>query len=474
MEQIRLDLIPNGIMPNVHASQFDKSRTVQFNLCEGDTPFTLLATDNVKVTCNGVEDSTLATAGTSHDWTIPDSVVADSGIFIGELSVERGSKTIGSKNFVLNVEEDAYNGKNIEERTASGSIANFETNLQDNLTACKCTINPLQDLHGYTKPWSGGAGKNKLDYLNNLRASSSGLTIEGTSSGAIHYSGTASQGYCQLTYTFNLSIASGTTIAVSRSSAVAYQHYFSLTYTDDSVEYLRILANQTSATITLSKALKSIDIVCLGLTVGNSYNDTIKFQLEIGSSATAWEPYENICPISGFSGANINVADENMVVQKTTAISFGQTVYGGVLDVTNGKLKITHGYKALDGTENWSQAGSGANLIFSVPISDMESGTNLDGISSYFPLSESYFNYGCRFGYVNNLLYIYQALTITGVTDLASFKTYLSNNNLQICYPLATPTEITLTPKQIEALLGINNVYHDCNGETEVKYLVEV
>ena len=461
MEQIRLDLIPNGIMPNVHASQFDKSRTVRFNLYEGDTPFTLLATDNVKVTCNGVEDSTLATAGTSHEWTIPDAVVSDSGVFLGELSVERGSKIIGSKNFVLNVEEDAYNGANIEERTASGTIATFDTNLVETLTSCKCQINPVQDLHGYTKPWSGGAGKNKLDYLNNLRASSSGLTIEGTSSGAIHYSGTATQSYSQLTFPFNLSIPSGTTITVSRDVSLGYQHYFSFTFTDNSVDYVRIMPNTTSTTYTLAKDLKNIDIVCLGLTVGTAYNATVKFQLEYGSQATSWEPYTNICPITGFSGANIVVADENMVTQSTTVITFGQEVYGGVLDVTNGKLRVTHGIVDLStlaftyesANKRWivtyptmkTYVGRSDAIIFEKYETDINVTTGAEGK-------------GCV---SSNYILIYTLDSVNAPSGNAVIE-------------LATPTEITLTPKQIEALIGVNNVYHDCNGETEVKYLVEV
>ena len=178
-------------------------------------------------------------------------------------------------------------------------------------------VDPIQDLNGYSSVWIGGAGKNLLDYLTNLRSLSSGLTITATADGAIHYQGTASQGYCQLTYTFPLSIASGTTITVSRDKSVAYQHYFSLTYIDDSIEYLRILANTTSATITLSKELKSIDIVCLGLTVNSSYNETIKFQLEKGSSATDWTPYENICDISGSYACNINLCGVNVWNEKT-------------------------------------------------------------------------------------------------------------------------------------------------------------
>lgn len=40
-----------------------------------------------------------------------------------------------------------------------------------------------------------------------------------------------------------------------------------------------------------------------------------------------------------------------------------------------------------------------------------------------------------------------------------------------VCYPAATPSEITLPIKtQVNTLLGANNIYHDCNGDIDVTY----
>lgn len=38
-------------------------------------------------------------------------------------------------------------------------------------------------------------------------------------------------------------------------------------------------------------------------------------------------------------------------------------------------------------------------------------------------------------------------------------------------YPLETPFDIDLTPEVISAVVGENNVWHDANGDTEVKFL---
>jgi hypothetical protein len=52
------------------------------------------------------------------------------------------------------------------------------------------------------------------------------------------------------------------------------------------------------------------------------------------------------------------------------------------------------------------------------------------------------------------------------------FKTWLSTNNIQLMYPLATPTTIQLTPTQIDSLLGRNSVWSD-SGDVTVEYIAD-
>jgi hypothetical protein len=50
-----------------------------------------------------------------------------------------------------------------------------------------------------------------------------------------------------------------------------------------------------------------------------SYNFTIYFQLEEGSSATPWKPYSNICPITGWTGCEVTRTGKNLFDQSLTA-----------------------------------------------------------------------------------------------------------------------------------------------------------
>ena len=99
---------------------------------------------------------------------------------------------------------------------------------------------------------------------------------------------------------------------------------------------------------------------------------------------------------------------------QTYTIAFGQTVYGGVLDVTRGVLTITHANIA-------SYNGESINEPW------------LSSMDVYTP----------------------------GGTP---------TTGAQVVYPLTTPFDIDLTPEVISAIVGTNNVYSDTNGDTEVQY----
>lgn len=181
---------------------------------------------------------------------------------------------------------------------------------------------------------------------------------------------------------------------------------------------------------------------------------------------------DNVRPISGHSTCTIKVNDDIDVPQTeiTTAIALGTTVYGGALNVTTGELIIDKTFKTCDGSEVWQVSGSGASQIFYLLLSDMKSGLNLNGISNYIPTGNDTGTFCIRFGYNSSYLFIYQAVNTLEVSDLASFKTYLSNNPLELCYPLATPTTVQLTPTEVRTLLGNNNIFADTGNINELVY----
>ena len=99
-------------------------------------------------------------------------------------------------------------------------------------------------------------------------------------------------------------------------------------------------------------------------------------------------------------------------------ITLPQTVYGGELDVVNGELKVTHGYIASYNGET----------LPSTWISSMD-------------------------------VYAEGTTPTTGA---------------EVCYELATPTTVSITPSLIKSLNGTNNLSVDCGDVIELEYFKEV
>lgn len=178
---------------------------------------------------------------------------------------------------------------------------------------------------------------------------------------------------------------------------------------------------------------------------------TKKQQLEVGSEATAYEPYNS----------------------NTYTIDLNGTRYGGTLDVKTGVLTVKKVFVEYDGSndENWSY-GSSAQYIYITPTAagkiPSSQSDKWDAISNYLTarsFNELYFDLkdGCGMAPSGNIV-----AHISGVTDietdLATIKTYLSNHPLQFCYELATPITVQLDPETVNLLKGYNRI--TSNGNT--------
>lgn len=111
MQQITLDLIPNGSMPVVNASQYDDGRVFRVNIAENGTPYVL--TDEVieihvrKGDGCAVTALVAYTASKSYvDIATTEQMTAVAGNNVAEINVKKNGSNIGSLNFVLLVERD--------------------------------------------------------------------------------------------------------------------------------------------------------------------------------------------------------------------------------------------------------------------------------------------------------------------------------------------------------------------------------
>lgn len=153
---------------------------------------------------------------------------------------------------------------------------------------------------------------------------------------------------------------------------------------------------------------------------------------------------------------------------KTYTTAFNQTVYGGTLDVLTGELTITHGFITVNGTENIGKSTlTNCDIyIFGVVGADFSK----PFITSAFEYSATAVN---AIGYTwrgSSDVQMRMGYAPYGTTTVDDFKDWLSQNPLQICYTLATPTTLSLTPQTVKALVGENHMQASTGDVLECKF----
>lgn len=112
MEIIKLNLIPSGVNPTCHAKQYDKGRTIRFELFNGLTPYTLQSGDTVTLNLRKpdntiIESSVTATQGNKYvDLVTTEQMCAVAGYNLGTFKIVNGETDIGTLNFIMAVERD--------------------------------------------------------------------------------------------------------------------------------------------------------------------------------------------------------------------------------------------------------------------------------------------------------------------------------------------------------------------------------
>lgn len=465
--------------------------------------------------------------------------------------------------------------------TASGAIASFSDG-SDSIPVKELVVGvePVQDLHGYDSPWPAGGGVNLIDSAKfSSPRTSYGLT---TSFGG---------DWIVISGTYTNTVASVSFRVCQLSNEILPTNLMAF---PDSASSSHISASALGK----ADSDKTLTITLTGMVQDETYNLRFRVVGYEGSTApTSWTPYENICPISGWTGAEIEGTGKNLfdndnplvfngyitsqsafiagsnfrtvvvrvkpnttytvskvaanvftvcyasvqpsagaigggaIVSQTarsitittgvdakylwvyvrnsnteyteaelyasiqieeglatsyepytgsqisvTFPSSAGTVYGGTLTINpdrTGQLVVDRAMATFDGTETW-YADSGryrTRLIDSKVISGRSAVLSNIG---YF--SATLIVPGTTFlNPVNGVGNIYY-YPPSSIATLDEFKDWLSENNLQIVYPLATPITYTLTPTEIDGILttlyGTNNIWADC-GDVDVTYAAD-
>ena len=117
IERITLDLIPNGPMQSLHASQYDKSRSYRIDITENGSAYTLDGTETLTINerkgdnCICTLDVVNTFATKSYiDFQATEQMCAVWGSNLCELRIIKGDVDLGTLNFILEVEKSPIEG----------------------------------------------------------------------------------------------------------------------------------------------------------------------------------------------------------------------------------------------------------------------------------------------------------------------------------------------------------------------------
>lgn len=194
---------------------------------------------------------------------------------------------------------------------------------------------PTQDLHGYDKPWAGGAGKNKLPLTvngiknDNTSGTWSGnvYTLDGATFEILVDSNNNVQGIKSVGVSdqkgiyLNLTLEAGTYTLSSDFTEQAGANDTLITLGLGGQVIARGNSNPPGSTFTLESASQITWILRRQTSTEITCRPMVRLSTETGAD---FEPYSNICPISGQNNATLADEYDNKYIA-----SLGGTYYGG-------------------------------------------------------------------------------------------------------------------------------------------------
>jgi hypothetical protein len=236
------------------------------------------------------------------------------------------------------VDRGLSNKENTIIQTSTGPIAHFEDGLDVNMVDVKCAIEPVQDLHGYDNPCPAGGGKNLLPItLSILKANNTFGTW-------------ADNVYTYNNVTFTVSVnAEGYVTKIVVNGTASSSAPFVLTETVTHNEWIGKIVNgapegsgYSNSYISIWNKTDNTDggvyDMGSGMTIPDTLEDKLfRIYISVSSGKTnsnrvfypmlrlstitdaTFAPYSNVCPITGWTGANVTRTGKNLLPNNCTS-----------------------------------------------------------------------------------------------------------------------------------------------------------
>lgn len=292
------------------------------------------------------------------------------------------------------------------------------------------------------------SGKNLIS-IDTQERTTEGITTIKTKNKFV-LNGTSALNWVDLEKLYNIFIPKGTTITFSRSNN-EYNLYLRFVQSDGGVYRFAIYDGSYSTTITLPQDVTGMRQFLQGYTAGDVFTDyEFETQLEYGDIATEIEqPKESIIYPIDLQGNSI---------AKTGDVKDLLRIY------RNGDVEIEKKINntILDGSENWGfhsiNSYGIANFVYNHHFNSIDDYGQQKRVKlSHFITQNTLIANEQKEGCLWQALVMFIRLKETRANNLASFKTWLSNNNVTIYYELKAPQTIQLSSiNPIELWEGTN------------------
>lgn len=335
------------------------------------------------------------------------------------------------------------------EKTASGAVASFSdgiggvpySKLEAQIVATQeGTGDPspqnVRAIHGYTGVNLTRAGVNMFD-------PDSTLTAWVNSNGSISDVASAK--------TVKIPFTAGESLVISNENAASGTNILLIAYFDKDNT---MLSRNVTYSGEMYKAAQAPANTAYCIAGFYTWSETAKQQLEQGSTPTAYKPYEG-------DAYTVSWQDD------------AGTVYAGFIDLTTGLLTVTHGYVTIKEQVGLSFSKSSIetadtyykNISSWVSNLVVSGYTEIVACDKYKP--ERSTNPNTIF--IQNQ-YLNVRTPLNEYATAADFLTWVQTNGISFVFGLDTPQTYQLSATEVLALLGVNNVFNDTNGNTEVAY----
>lgn len=197
-------------------------------------------------------------------------------------------------------------------------LAQFKTRTGGLLQSAVVSLEPNQDLHGYDKPWVGGSGKNKLSGLEQGSFDTYGNDVSATNR-------LRSKDFVPVnaSTTYVISAQANASVRANIFEFNSIGSAYSVTSSWKALPFNFTTGASTSYVLVMVKFSDDANI---------TPSDVVNPQIETGSTATTYEPYENICPISGHSSITFDNKRINLCPTFTSLVGDTQKYYAVVND----------------------------------------------------------------------------------------------------------------------------------------------